>query len=39
MLSNLVECSNEEIYVGMPVEVVFEDVTDEVTLPKFRPIR
>jgi hypothetical protein len=22
----------------MPVEVVFEDVTDETTLPKFRPV-
>jgi hypothetical protein len=22
----------------MPVEVVFEDVTDEITLPKFRPV-
>lgn len=36
-LANIVECENEEIYRGMPVEVVFEDVTDEVTLPKFRP--
>jgi uncharacterized OB-fold protein len=23
--------------IGMPVEVVFEDVTDQVTLPRFRP--
>jgi hypothetical protein len=23
----------------MPVEVVFEDVAPEVTLPKFRPVR
>lgn len=38
LLSNLVECKNEEIYVGMPVEVTFEDVTEEVTLPKFRPV-
>lgn len=37
--SNVVECSIEEIEIGMPVEVVFEDVTDEVTLPKFRPVR
>ncbi len=37
MVSNLVNCKNEDIYIGMPVELVFEDVTDEVTLPKFRP--
>jgi uncharacterized OB-fold protein len=36
-LSNVVGCANEDIYVGMPVEVVFDDVTEEVTLPKFRP--
>jgi hypothetical protein len=23
--------------MGMPVEIVFDDVTDEVTLAKFRP--
>jgi uncharacterized OB-fold protein len=28
----------EHIKVGMPVEVTFDEVTDEVTLPKFRPI-
>jgi hypothetical protein len=25
--------------MGMPVEIVFDDVTDEVTLAKFRPRR
>ena len=28
----------EAISIGMAVEAVFEDVTDEVTLPKFRPV-
>ena len=37
--SNLVECTVEDIYPGMPVEVVFEDVTEEISLPKFRPVR
>lgn len=37
LLSNLVGCPVEEVRVGMPVEVVFEDVSPEVTLPKFRP--
>lgn len=36
-LANVVDCENDELYRGMPVEVVFEDVTDEVTLPKFTP--
>jgi hypothetical protein len=25
------------VEIGMPVEIVYDDVTDEVTLPKFRP--
>ena len=37
VVSNLVDCPVPEIRVGMPVEVVFDDVTPEVTLPKFRP--
>jgi hypothetical protein len=37
MISNVVDCPVGEIAIGMPVEVVFEDVTREVTLPKFRP--
>jgi uncharacterized protein len=39
MLSNLVGCPVADIAVGMPVEVVFEDASPEVTLPKFRPVR
>lgn len=35
--SNIVECAHEDVRVGMPVEVVFEDVNDAVALPKFRP--
>jgi uncharacterized OB-fold protein len=35
--TNIVECANDQIYIGMPVEVVFDRVSDEVTLPKFRP--
>ncbi len=36
--TNIVECNNEDIYIGMPVEVIFEDVNDEISLPKFRPL-
>ena len=37
MVSTIVGCAPEEVYIGMPVEVSFEDVTAEVTLPRFRP--
>ena len=38
LVSNVVECSPEEVTIGMPVEVVFEDMA-EYTLPKFRPAK
>ncbi len=38
IISNLVEYTPEQLKVGTKVEVVFEDVTPEVTLPKFRPV-
>lgn len=37
MTSNVVDCPWEEVRVGMKVAVVFEDVTPEFTLFKFRP--
>ena len=37
--SNLVECDGVEIRSGLPVEVVFEDLDDEISLPQFRPRR
>jgi hypothetical protein len=37
MISNLVECDVESISVDMPVEAVFDDVTPEWTLVKFKP--
>jgi uncharacterized OB-fold protein len=35
--SNVIDIPWEEVKVGMPVHVVWEDVTPEFTLPKFRP--
>jgi len=39
MPTNLVgvEPDPANIKVGMAVEVVFEDITDEIALPKFKP--
>jgi uncharacterized OB-fold protein len=37
-LSQLVDVDPDTDLVGLPVEVVWEDVDDEVTLPFFRPV-
>ncbi len=37
MVSNLVDVQPRDVRCGMPVEVVFEKLNDEITLPKFRP--
>ena len=41
MATNIVDLPDppgpEDLQVGMALQVVFDDVTDEVTLPKFRP--
>lgn len=39
ILSQVVDCPPEELRLGLPVEVVYDDVTPEVTLPKFRLVR
>ena len=36
LTANLVDIPNGEIRIGMRVEVVFDDVTPEVSLPRFR---
>lgn len=38
LTSNIIGCRNEEICVGMPVEVVWEDTTPQVTLYRFCPV-
>ena len=39
LLSQVVDCPPDGLEIGMSVEVVFDDVTEEVTLPKFRRAR
>lgn len=39
MLSNLIDCPQQEIAIGMPVVVHFEQRSPEITLPYFRPAR
>jgi uncharacterized OB-fold protein len=38
LLTEIVGIELDGLEIGMPVEVSFEAVTDEVTLPKFRPL-
>lgn len=39
LATNLVECTPQDVYIGMPLEVVFQRVNDEVTMPLFRPLK
>jgi uncharacterized OB-fold protein len=36
MVSNLIDTEPDEIVVDQPVEVVFEALSDTITVPKFR---
>jgi uncharacterized protein len=36
MMSNVVDCDPHAVEIGMAVEVMFEDITEEIALPKFR---
>ncbi|MCF8142864.1 MAG: Zn-ribbon domain-containing OB-fold protein [Deltaproteobacteria bacterium] len=38
MMSNVVECDPEKVRCDMDVEVVFDQVTDDFTFPRFRPV-
>lgn len=34
---SVVDCANEDLRIGMPLEVVFEEIGDGVCLPMFKP--
>ncbi|MDY6863190.1 MAG: OB-fold domain-containing protein [Thermodesulfobacteriota bacterium] len=38
MITNIVECAPEEVKIDMNVEVVFEDATQDISIPRFKPI-
>ena len=38
MMSTVVGLPNDQIRCDLPVEVTFEDATDEIAVPKFRPV-
>jgi uncharacterized OB-fold protein len=37
MLTNVVGCPADQVRIGMPVEVTFEDVNDQIAIPRFKP--
>ena len=37
LLTNIVDCPHNEVKCDMPVEVTWEDITEEFSLPKFKP--
>jgi len=39
LISNLVDTSPEDVAIGLPVELVWEDMSDELAIPRFRPAR
>ena len=39
MISNLVEVNPDAIEIGLSVEVVWEDMSAELALPRFRPLK
>jgi uncharacterized OB-fold protein len=38
MQTNIVDCNPEDVAIGQSVEVVFKAVTEDITLPYFRPV-
>ena len=41
MMTNITKCEQtpEALELDMALEVVFEDISDEISLPKFRPTK
>jgi len=37
MMSNVVNCPQEAVHIGMAVQVAFRDLTSDVSLPVFEP--
>ncbi len=37
LMTNIIHCAPEAVHIGMSLQVVFENVSDEVALPMFEP--
>jgi len=38
VMCNVLDCPTEAVHIGMPLEVTFMDLTEEYTIPQFRPM-
>jgi uncharacterized OB-fold protein len=38
MLTNVVDCDPQTVEIGMPVEVTFAEVNEEIAMPMFKPV-
>lgn len=38
MMSNIVNCQPDKVMIGMSVEVVFDDWSEELSIPMFQPV-
>ena len=38
LMTNIVNCEHDEVEIGMPLRVLFEDIGDDVYLPLFEPV-
>lgn len=38
MMSNIIDCDPMTVEIGMRVEVTFEDLTEEISLPQFKAV-
>jgi uncharacterized OB-fold protein len=38
MMTNITGCAPDAVRIGMPVRVVFQQLSDEITLPMFEPV-
>jgi uncharacterized protein len=39
MLVNIIDCEPDEISIGTPVRITFDHVNDDMSTPRFRPLR
>jgi uncharacterized OB-fold protein len=36
LLSTVVDCTSDELEIGMPLELTYDAVTEDITLPRFK---
>jgi uncharacterized OB-fold protein len=39
LITNLIDCRLEDTYIGMPVEVIFQRINDDITMPLVKPLK